>query len=379
MSHYPRNLPLAVFAAESEGRLRFRLPLVTYTNLFEPAALTVWMSPQVEAITGYRADEWVGHPGFFESILFPDDRESVLEEVRSSRAELRPFSRDYRLVTRSGRVVWVHDESVPVLDAAGEPEFIQGYFVDLSKRKELERELLHAQKTEALGLLAAEIAHDFNNYLTAIRGYADLGLLSTASDHPARKDLIEIAQTAERATKLTQQLLAFGRRLPLEPQRIHLDKVVCDLASMLGQVAGWRIDLVFDLSPTPLVYADAGQLGQAVVNLVSNARDAMPAGGTLTLRTSCARLRQGTAAAMRLDLPPGVYVELSICDTGTGMDEETKAQVFDPFFTTKTSARGTGLGLSIVHGIIRQSGGAVDVTSAPGHGTTFRLLLPSLQ
>jgi two-component system, cell cycle sensor histidine kinase and response regulator CckA len=105
----------------------------------------------------------------------------------------------------------------------------------------------------------------------------------------------------------------------------------------------------------------------------------MPAGGTLTMRTSCARLRQGTAAAMRLDLPPGVYVELSICDTGTGMDEETKAQVFDPFFTTKTSDRGTGLGLSIVHGIIRQSGGAVDVTSEPGHGATFRLLLPSLQ
>src|SRR6266568_1758727 len=203
MSHYPPNLPLAVFAAESEGRLRFRRPFVTYTNVFAPDAMTVWMSPQVESITGYRADEWVGQPGFFEAILFPEDRASVLEEVRSSRAELRPFSRDYRLVARSGRVVWVHDESVPVLDAAGEPEFIQGYFVDLSKRKELEKELLHAQKTEALGLLAAEVAHDFNNYLTAIRGYADLGLLSTASDHPARKDRIEIAQTAGRATKLT--------------------------------------------------------------------------------------------------------------------------------------------------------------------------------
>jgi len=369
---------LAVFAAESEGRLRFRLPLVTYTNLFEPDALTVWMSPQVEAITGYRAEEWVGHPGFFQSILYPDDRESVLEEVRSSRAELRPFSRDYRLVARSGRVVWVHDESVPVLDAGGEPEFIQGYFVDLSKRKELEKELLHAKKTEALGLLAAEIAHDFNNYLTAIRGYADIALLSTAGDHPAREDLLEIAKTAERATKLTEQLLAFGRRLPLEPQRIHVDKVVGDLTSMLGQVAGWRVDLEFDLSPTPLVYADAGQLGQAVVNLVSNARDAMPSGGTVTLRTSCARLRQGPEA-MRLDLSPGVYVELSVSDTGTGMDDETRGRAFDPFFTTKTSDRGTGLGLSIVHGIIRQSGGAVDVTSQPGHGTTVRILLPSLQ
>lgn len=368
---------MAVFAAESEGRLRFRLPLVTYTNLFDPDALTVWMSPQVEAITGYRSDEWVDHPGFFESILFPDDRESVLEEVRSSRAELRPFSRDYRLVTRSRRVVWVHDESVPVLDADGEPEFIQGYFVDLSKRKELEKELLHAKKTEALGLLAAEIAHGFNNYLTAIRGYVDLALLSTAESHPARKDLLEIKQTTEHATKLTEQLLAFGRRGPLDPQRIHLEKVVCELSSMLDQVAGWRVDVELDLSPTPLVYADAGQLGQAVVNLVSNARDAMPGGGTVTIRTSCARVRQGPEA-MRLDLPPGVYVELSVTDTGTGMDGETRARAFDPFFTTKTADRGTGLGLSIVHGIIRQSGGAVDVTSVAGQGTTLRLLLPSL-
>src|SRR5437868_7011094 len=210
-------------------------PYITYPLSLHDAlpitdAMTVWMSPQVEAITDYRADEWVGRRGFFESILFADDRASVLEEVRASRDELRPFSRDYRLVARSGRAVWVHDESVPVLDAAGEPEFIQGYFVDLTQRKELEQELLHAQKTEALGLLAAETAHDFNNHLTAIRGFADMGLLSIEEGHPARKDLVEISQTAGRATKLTQQLLAFGRRQPLEPQKIHLEHVVSDLA-----------------------------------------------------------------------------------------------------------------------------------------------------
>src|SRR4051794_15988829 len=130
-----KHVPLAVFAAENEGRLRFRLPLVTYTNEYEPDANTVWMSPQVEAVTGYRADEWGGAPGFFERILHPDDRAPVLEEMRQSRERFRPFSRDYRLQARGGEVVWIHDESVPVLDAKGEPEFIQGYFIDITERK----------------------------------------------------------------------------------------------------------------------------------------------------------------------------------------------------------------------------------------------------
>src|SRR2546430_10763271 len=193
MSNYPPEcLALAIFAADSEGRLRYRLPLVTYTNLFQLEAETVWMSPQVETVSGYHPNEWVGRPGFFDSILHPDDRESVLEEVCASRNELRPFSRDYRLIARSGKTVWVHDESVPVRDLDGEPEFIQGYFVDLTDRKALEERLLHAQKTEALGRLAARIAHDFNNLLTAIAGYAAMLRIDLARDGRVNSDLEEI-------------------------------------------------------------------------------------------------------------------------------------------------------------------------------------------
>jgi PAS domain S-box-containing protein len=150
-----------------------RLPIVTYTNLVWPIAETVWMSSQVECLTGYRLDEWVGRPGFFESILHPDDRAAVLAEAHASRLERRALSQDYRLIGRDGRVIWIHDESVPILDETGEPELIQGYFVNITRRVELEEQLLHARKTEALGRLAGEIAHDFNNHLTAIRGYAD--------------------------------------------------------------------------------------------------------------------------------------------------------------------------------------------------------------
>ena len=303
----------------------------------------------------------------------------MLEEVRSSRAELRPFSRDYRLVTRYGRVVWVHDESVPVLDAAGEPEFIQGYFVDIVEAQGA-REGAAARPKDG-GARAARSRDrprlqqlpDGDSRVRGARSALDGERSSCA------QGLLEIAQTAERATKLTEQLLAFGGAATARAAENPLDKVVCDLASMLGQVAGWKIDLEFDLSPTPLVYADAGQLGQAVVNLVANARDAMPDGGTLTLRTSCARLRQGTLRPCGSIFRPA---SMSSSRSPTRAPEWTtrrEARVFDPFFTTKTSDRGTGLGLSIVHGIIRQSGGAVDVTSEPGHGTTFRLLLPSLQ
>src|SRR3954452_17663126 len=226
MSFRHTPLPLAVFAAETQGRLKFPLPLVTYTNTFEASANTVWMSPQVEAVTGYRADEFVGRPGFIEEIVHPDDRAAVLEEMRMSREKLQPFSRDYRLRSREGSDVWIHDESVPVLDPVGQPEFIQGYFVDITERKRLEEALSHAQKAEALGRLTAGIAHDFNNLLTAISGYAEIALKSLDEEHPARRPLREVTTVVQRAVRLTRQLLAFSRRQELRPEDVDLTEVV---------------------------------------------------------------------------------------------------------------------------------------------------------
>jgi len=338
-----------------------RLPIVTYTNLVWPVAETVWMSPQVERLTGYCLHEWVGRPGFFESILHPDDRAAVLAEARASRFERRALSQDYRLIARDGRVIWIHDESVPILDEAGEPELIQGYFVDITHRVELEGQLLHAQKTEALGRLAGEIAHDFNNHLTAIRGYAAFleEMLARGSDE--HRYASEIVEATDWATQLTRRLLAFGRREPIEPGEVTVDGLVRGLAPMLARVAGDPVELELDLQPTPAVYADAGQLEQVIVNLVANARDAMPRGGRLSIATSSDA--QG--------------VVLSIADEGVGMDEPTQAKAFEPFFTTKSREAGSGLGLSIVESVVRQSGGSVELESAPGAGTRIRILLPA--
>ena len=344
--------------AEAQPPLSERLPIVTYTNAFRPVAEAVWMSPQVERLFGYRLEQWIGAPGFFESILHPVDRGPVLAEMRASREELRAFSRDYRIIGGDGRVLWIHDESVPIVGEDGRPEFIQGYFIDITERKELERELLQAQKAEALGRLAAGIAHDFNNFLTAIAGYAEVAKRTLDAEAPARRHLHEIIGTAQRAGRLTRQLLAFGRREELEPRPVCVEELVRDAESMLLHVAGTTVHLRLRLEPTDLVAADPGQLQQVLMNLVANARDAGAACVTIGLSSD------------------GGYVSLTVTDDGSGMDEEVLARVFDPFFTTKGRDRGAGLGLSLARSVISQLGGAIDVSSTPGAGTTFRILLP---
>jgi PAS domain S-box-containing protein len=364
--------------SELRHPLSERLPIVTYANRFSAAPQTLWMSPQVERLTGYRVDEWVGCDGFFESVLHPDDREKVLREVRASRAHLRPFSLDYRVVARDGRVLWIHDESVPMLDENGDPELIQGYFIDITERKALEERLLRAQKIESLGHLAGGIAHDFNNYIMTIRGYAELAERTLEPAAPAYGYIGEVLRTTERARRLTSQLLAFSRPQELRPTTVRLDLVVEELRVMLTHIVGRRIEVAFELAETPKIHADVGQLEQVVVNLVTNARDAMPHGGRLSIRTEPAYVAPGPES-QRLDVPHGDYTALVVSDTGCGMDEETLKTIFDPFFTRRQRGRGTGLGLSIVQGIVRNGGGAIDVTSFPGHGTTFRVLLPTVQ
>jgi PAS domain S-box-containing protein len=360
--------------AEAQPPLSERLPIVTYTNAFQETAETVWMSPQVERLFGYRVDEWVGNPGFFENVvLHPDDREPVVAEMQASREELRPFSRDYRVRGRDGRTVWVHDESVPIVDTDGRPKFIQGYFIDITERKELERHLLDAQKTEALGRMAAGIAHDFNNLLMAIGGYAELARRTLKPEMPAWRPLDEIATTVARATKLTRQLLSFSRRAELQAEPICLRDLVLNMESMLLHVAGQSVQVDLDLGFAPKVVADPGQLEQVLMNLVANARDA--GASRVAIRLTTATIARGYESR-RLGVAPGDYVAVAVADTGSGMDEETQARVFDPFFTTKDRDGGTGLGLSLAHSVISQCGGAIEVSSALGSGTTFRILLP---
>ncbi len=244
------------------------------------------------------------------------------------------------------------------------------------ERVRLEEQFRQAQKMEAVGRLAGGVAHDFNNLLTVITGYSDLLLAGRDLKDSQRTALEEIRRSAERGGALTHQLLSFSRRQPLEPRTIHVNQLIMQVEKMLRRLIGEDIELVtLPAASQDVVEADAGRLEQVIMNLVVNARDAMPKGGQLTLETGSIHLHEAFSAK-QLGVKPGQYVTLSVIDTGIGMDEETLAHVFEPFFTTKSAGRGTGLGLATAYGIIRQSGGAITFFSEPGKGTTARIFLP---
>ena len=246
----------------------------------------------------------------------------------------------------------------------------------LQRRLALEEQLRHSQKMEAVGRLAGGIAHDFNNLLTAIIGYNEIVLEALPPGHGSRDDAEEIGRAALRAAELTKQMLAFSRRQVLQPQVVNLNAALGQVEPMLRRVLG--ADVAVTIAPRaahPLVRVDRGQLEQVIMNMVVNARDAMPEGGRLTVETADARLDE-VAARLHGDAKPGSYVVLAISDTGIGMSPDVRARIFDPYFTTKDVGKGTGLGLSTAYGILQQSDGHVTVYSEVGMGTTFRVYLP---
>jgi two-component system, cell cycle sensor histidine kinase and response regulator CckA len=248
---------------------------------------------------------------------------------------------------------------------------------DVTQRRQLEVQLWRSQKMEAVGRLAGGIAHDFNNLLTVITGYSDLVLANMHANEPRRQMIEEIKNAGERASSLTRQLLAFSRRQVLAPRPLDLNAVVTNLDKLLRRLIGEDIGVLNTLEPALwTVKADPGQIEQVLVNLAVNARDAMPGGGTLTIKTSNAVIDADGARAYNPPMIPGEYVLLRVSDTGCGMDQKTQALIFEPFFTTKPEGQGTGLGLSTVYGIVKQSGGYIWVESDAGRGATFSIYLP---
>jgi PAS domain S-box-containing protein len=313
------------------------------------------------------------------------------EDFNPNSAEVERFRRDDREVMATGRPRFIPEEpntdaltgatrwfqviKVPLPDAAGRVTQVLGVATDITQRRALEGQLRQAQKLEAVGRLAGGIAHDFNNLLTAIQGFSALLLQDGSLSGQQHRDVREIADAAARAAALTQQLLAFGRKQVLSPTVLDPNDVVSHMGAMLRRLIAEHIELRTELGPdVGAIRADRGQLEQVIVNLVVNARDAMPRGGTLTIATRNATI--GDASAAQTGLRPGRYVLLTVSDTGVGMDAATRARVFEPFFTTKRVGEGSGLGLATVYGIVEQSGGTIAVESEPGRGSTFRIHLP---
>ncbi len=275
--------------------------------------------------------------------------------------------------TRDGTVFEVEISSHTITFGGRRGEVVMA--VDVSERRALEHQLLQAQKMEAVGQLAGGVAHDFNNLALVISGHAEL-LLERLDDARARESAREIRRAADQASELTRQLLAFSRRQVLRPVELDVSDVLADLVPMLGRLIGDDIELSTRLAAgTGAVQADPAQLRQVVMNLVLNARDAMPRGGRLSIETSVRDLDEHFTEA-KLELAPGGYVVLAVSDTGEGMDEATRERIFEPFFTTKEPGKGTGLGLATVYGVVKQTGGSIWVYSEPGRGTTFKVYLP---
>jgi PAS domain S-box-containing protein len=280
---------------------------------------------------------------------------------------------EYTAVRKSGETFPVEISIAAVRDVRGQPRAFMTLSRDVSERKRMEAHIRQTQRMEAMGRLASGVAHDFNNYLTVMDSYARLLLDDLRSDDPNRRDVEQIVRAAEMSSALVGQLLAFSRTQMLRPRVLCVNKVISRAEDVLRRLAGRGIDLAVECAPDAgPVRADPGQVEQILLNLVTNARDAIPDVGTITIRTANVEVDQVDGEPVE----PAPYVMISVSDTGVGMDEGTRARIFEPFFTTKENGTGTGLGLSTVYGIVRQSGGHIRVRSELGRGTTFEVCLP---
>ncbi len=335
----------------------------------------IYCNPGVERLVGYRPEELIGKRG--SEFVHPDDAKSHSGAVERAIVE-RSGWRDMVLRWRhkDGSYRSLESNAMTIFGEDDKFQGLRGSSRDITERLQIEAQLRQAQKIEAIGTLAGGVAHDFNNILTTILGYTELLRQSLGPEHPQQEDVDQIEKAAERASALTRQLLAFSRKQVLAPVVLELNAVVTDLEKMLRRLLGEDIDLATVLDrELGHIRADPGQIQQIIVNLCVNARDAMPHGGKLTVETRNKKLddsyiRRHAYATF------GPHVLLAVSDTGTGMSEEIRSHMFEPFFTTKGPGKGTGLGLSTVYGIVKQSGGHIEVYSEPGRGTTFQIYFP---
>jgi PAS domain S-box-containing protein len=332
--------------------------------------------PEWKRQIGYEPDEIPNRYDEWETRLHPEDREGVLAALRAYlEGRVPEYAVEFRLRHKKGTYRWIYTRGVVLRDTAGQQTHMIGCHLDITDRKQLEEQYRQSQKMQAIGQLAGGIAHDFNNLLTAITGYSELVAEELGPSHRSQRDVDEIRGAAKSAASLTRQLLAFSRRQVLNPQVLDIDQVLQRMQHLLGRVIGEHITLAIKLSAIGRVTADPGQIEQVIMNLAVNARDAMPHGGHVLIETADIEL-DAVFAAQHPGASTGRHVLIAVSDTGTGIDEATRAHLFEPFFTTKPAGHGTGLGLATVYGIVKQSGGSIWVYSEVGTGSVFKIYLP---
>jgi PAS domain S-box-containing protein len=336
------------------------------------------LSPRYHTMLGYIPGELKPDWDFWLALAHPEDR--IIAETAFNRfieGRQDTFALEWRMRCKSSQYIWVLTRGkVEERDRQGVPTRLVGTHTDITDRKKLEDQFRQSQKLESVGRLAGGIAHDFNNLLTVINGFTEVVLSRLDIGDPNHRHLEAVQQAGERAAGLTEQLLAFSRKQAMTPRLLRLNSVMKDMERLLRRLLHENIDLVMNFAAKDdQVMIDPSQINQVVMNLVVNAKDAMPAGGRLTLATTVAEV----ASTDTPDLRPGPYVVLSVSDTGVGMDDETRSHIFEPFFTTKDQGKGTGLGLATVYGIVGQSGGFIKVESEPDGGSTFQIYLPQIQ
>jgi PAS domain S-box-containing protein len=330
-----------------------------------------------ERLSGYSADEMLGRPV---TLLLPPDRSNEGAHIREKLKRGEPVEHFETVrLRKDGTRLDVSLTILPIRDESGTPIGASVIARDISARKHLEAQYLHIQKLDSLGRLAGAIAHDFNNLLAAIIGNAELGIEAIISGNTARDELEEIRKIALRAANLTRQLLAFALQQALDPQELNIDNLIRDMESMLQQLIGPQIDLSMSLAAeSGRITAYPGHIEQLLVNLLVNARDALPDGGTLTIATAIVP-GAGLVPSRGAGGQPGQFVRIAVADTGSGMSEEIKRHLFEPFFTTKAPGKGVGLGLATCFGIVKQYGGSISIDSAPGQGTTVTVYFPCIE
>jgi PAS domain S-box-containing protein len=343
----------------------------------DEAGRATYVNPALLKATGFREDEILGKR-FEETIASPNNSPTLQDEIRNGMMREGKWMGECLQQCKNGPDLPVSLSISVLRDKEGRVTGAFAISQDITEKLQLEERLRRAQKMEAVGQLAGGIAHDFNNLLMVIMGYAGDLTDRLGGDDPLRKKAEEITRAGRRAASLTRQLLAFSRQQVLSPTVLQLNTVVDDLQKMLGRLIGEDIELIAELdSKLGQVKADQGQIEQVIVNLVVNARDAMPRGGRLTIQTSNMEVDE-EFARQHPPMPTGSYVRLAVTDTGIGMDGVTQARIFEPFFTTKERGKGTGLGLATVYGVVKQSEGFIWVYSEPGKGSTFEILLPRI-